>query len=222
MKMTLRTLLCALLIITGGVCAYSEVSACPNSSFALFKGARVEFPNCYNGIYLKGFGGLNLTREPRVHHTKYRTSYGYAIGGALGYQFDLLSVEGEFSYRHNTVDRLKVDLLDIHVTGDIEQLCGFGNILLNIPLTHCCAPYLGGGFGYRHFKPGVNFDEGSDTSLRNFVDTVNEWGVYQLIGGLNCAVSRLVSVQLEYRYLNGWSNAKCSNHTVDLGATLHF
>lgn len=218
MKMNLKTLLlCALLIVTGGVCFASEVSVNQGNSFVRFGN-----PTCNDGAYLRGFGGLNIAREPKWNHTKYKTSHGYVVGAALGYQFTFVSVEGEFSYRHNTVDRLKVNALDIDASGDVEQLCGFGNILFNVPITQCFTPYAGIGAGYRHINPGVNFDESSDTSIRNFIDTADEWGVYQLIGGLNFAVCQMINLQVEYRYVDGWSNTKCSNHSVDLGAAFRF
>lgn len=175
-----------------------------------------------NGIYIRGFGGLNSAQRPKWNGAKYSTSNGYVVGAALGYQLTCLALEGEFSYRHNTVNQLKVDLLDINISGDVQQFCGFGNLLVNIPIVYCLAPYAGAGVGYRHIKPGVNFDEGSDTSFRNFVDSADEWGVYQLIGGLHFAASRLMGLQLEYRYVDGWSNTRCRNHTVDLGISVHF
>ena len=221
MQMKLKTLICALLIGIGiHSFAYSNTAMWSNDLSAVYKDVRCE--HWYNGVYIKGFGGVNFARQPKWNHAQYRTGYGYTLGGALGCQLKLVSLEGEFSYRSNTVDHLKVDLLDIHVKGDIEQLCGFGNVLLNIPINNCFNPYAGIGVGYRHIKPGVNFDESSDTSLRKFVDSANDWGVYQLIGGFNFDLSRVVSIQLEYRYMDGWSNAKCSNHTADLGAVIHF
>ncbi|HEY4831383.1 MAG TPA: outer membrane beta-barrel protein [Waddliaceae bacterium] len=210
MKSILITLLCVLLIASGGTC----VAFCSDTGSA--------YLNNRAGVYLKGFGGLNLAHEPRWDHAKYRTSTGYVVGTALGYAFSLVSVEGEFSYRHNSIDRFTVDALDIHVDGDLEQWCGLGNVLLGIPITNCFAPYVGVGAGYRHSKPGVNFDESSDISFKTLVESSNEWGVYQAIGGLNFTLSRFVNLQLEYRYLDGFTDVRCSNHTVDLSAVIQF
>ena len=171
---------------------------------------------------MKGFGGLNIAHELKWNHTKYKSNYGYAVGATLGYQFNVVSLEGEFSYRRNTVNELKVDALNIDISGHIEQLCGFGNLMFNIPVTQYVIPYVGVGAGYRHFNPGVNFDESSDTSLRNFIDTADEWGVLQAIGGFNFALNPLVNMQIEYRYVDGWSNARCANQTVDLGVVIRF
>lgn len=171
---------------------------------------------------MKGFGGLNLVHDTHWHHAKYRTSVGYVVGAALGYKFGLVSVEGEFSYRHNHVDRLVVDALDLHVTGNIQQWCGFGNVFVDFPVTFCFAPYIGAGGGYRHAKPGINFDEASNPTVKGFIDSADQWGVYQVMAGLGFAVSRNASLQLEYRYMDGWSNLRCSNHTVDLSANFRF
>ena len=182
-------------------------------------------PECHSrhaGIYLKGFGGPNWAQTPTLNHAEYNTHLGYVLGGALGFHFDILSLEGECSYRRNSVNRLEVDALDIHVTGDIEQWCGFGNVLACIPLTKCFAPYVGAGLGYRHIKPGVNFDESTDTSFQNFIDSRDEWGVYQVIAGVNCLVYRCLSLQADYHYMDGWSNAKCRNHSACIAATFGF
>lgn len=218
MKMTFKTLICALLFVTGGTCfAYNEAVSYPNNSFV-----GVEYPTCHQGGYIKGFGGLNLARRPKWKHAQYKTCYGYVVGAALGYQFDIVSLEGEFSYRRNNVDQLKIDALSIDASGHIEQFCGMGNVLVNFPVTYCFVPYVGVGAGYRHFKPGVNFDERSDPTLRDFINSADEWGVFQLIGGFNFGVCQLVNLHLEYRYVDGWANAKCANHTVDVAAVLHF
>lgn len=201
MKKLILLLLCAVLVAQCETCfAYYGNNECEPCS----------------GVYLKGFGGLNMAQESRWSHVKYRTNTGFVLGGALGYKFDIFCLEGEFAYRHNTVDRLRIEDLNIHVTGDIEQWCGFGNALVNIPLHCALAPYVGVGFGYRHAKPGVNFDDSDDTSFRSFIDSVNEWGVYQAIAGLKLAVSRTANLRLEYRYVDGWSNINCSNHSADL------
>jgi opacity protein-like surface antigen len=178
--------------------------------------------NSKNGIYLTGFGGLNFLHKPIWKHTTYCTSSGYIVGGAIGYQFCPFRIEGEFSYRNNTVNRLVIDALDIDVSGDIEQLCGFANAYLDIPVSTYFKPYVGLGFGYRHTNPGINYDQRSDISLDSFIKSVDDWGVYQAIGGLNFVLARCVDVQLEYRYMDGLSKNDCRNHTVDLGAKVHF
>lgn len=211
MKSILMTLLCALVIASAGTC-----DAAPSNAVSFF------YRNDDTGIYLKGFGGANLTRHLRWDHTQYDTSTGYAVGGALGYKLSLLSVEGEFSYRHNSVDQLVIDTSNIQASGDIEQWCGFGNVLLDFPMSCCFAPYVGVGAGYRHIKPGVNIDESSVISFASLVKSAKEWGVYQVIGGLNFVVSQPLNLQLEYRYVDGWSGINCSNHTVDLSARIQF
>jgi opacity protein-like surface antigen len=208
MKSMIRNLLCAILIAKTAMCMASYSYSDPVTNDP--------------GIYLKGFGGANFLHNPNWHHTKYRTNAGYVVGGAVGCNFFPLSIEGEFSYRNNTINHLFVDALNINVKGNIEQWCGFGNALVKFPLSGSFVPYAGIGAGYRHTKPGVNFDESSDISIQNFIKTANEWGVYQLIGGFNFAISPSVGMQLEYRYVDGWSATHCSNHTIALGAAVQF
>jgi len=177
----------------------------------------------WNGIYLKGFGGFNAAVRPNWNGTKYRTnSGGYVVGGALGTNFSMLNIEGEFSYRNNQINRLRIDALDIDVSGQIEQWCGFGNALVDIPLCNSIKPYVGAGLGYRHLKPGVNFDESSDRSFDHFIETRDQWGVYQVIAGCKILPLRHFNVLAEYRYMNGWSNQRCSNHSACLAASMCF
>jgi opacity protein-like surface antigen len=178
--------------------------------------------NSCPGIYVRGFGGVNLIDHPRWHHTKWHTNVGYVVGGALGCQFKPLRIEGEFAYRCNDVNRVVIDALKIEVSGHVKQWCGFGNIFFEIPVTNFCLPYIGAGAGYRHTKPGVNFDERSDISFQNFIDSVDEWGVYQGIAGIKFATPSGFSMQIEYHYVDGWGHEKTRNHTVDLSAMLQF
>lgn len=205
MKAIMMMLVCSILIVRSGTCYASCNTAI-----------------CDPGIYLKGFGGLNVAHESRWRHANYRTSAGYAVGAALGYKFSLLSIEGEFSYRHNCIDRFDMEALDIHVRGELRQWCGLGNIILSVPVSYRLAPYIGIGAGYRHTKPGLDFDEEPGISLHDFVESAHEWGVYQAIAGLNLIASRFVHLQMEYRHLNGWSNVRCSNNTLDLSMVIRF
>lgn len=173
-------------------------------------------------IYVRGFGGLNLLHHTNWHHAKYRTNAGYVVGTAVGCRLRPLRIEGEFSYRSNDVSRLTIEALNVDVTGHLQQWCGFGNVLFEVPLKCCCLPYIGVGAGYRHIKPGVNFDERSDTSFQNFIDSANEWGIYQAMAGVNFTVSDMVNMQLGYCYVNGWTHDKCASHTLAVSAILQF
>lgn len=210
MKSFLMLVFCALMITQVGIC--NEIC---------YK----TMPDCINdqtGVYIKGFGGLNMAQTPTLGNAKYRTSAGYLAGAALGYKFGIVSAEGEFSYRRNSVDRLSVEAVNLHVSGDLEQYCGFGNVLVHIPITSNFQPYVGAGVGYRHFTPGVNFDDDADPTLQKFIDSRDEWGVFQGIAGLGYHVSSNISLQLDYRYVDGWSNTKCRNHSVALAANFGF
>jgi opacity protein-like surface antigen len=219
MKSKIKNLLCVMLMAKTTMCVASYSYSDP----VINAPAIYDMPVIQKtGVYLKGFGGANLLHNPNWHHTKYRTNTGYVIGGTVGLNFSPLSIEGEFSYRNNTINHLRIDAFNVDMKGTIEQWCGFGNVLLKLPLSQSLVPYAGAGAGYRHTKPGVNFDESSDLSFENFIKTANEWGVYQVIGGFNLALSPSVGMQLEYRYVDGCSATHCSNHTIALGASILF
>ena len=217
MKSLILTILSAVFIAGTGTCVAAYHTVEP-----VYLNSREPVYLNSHGIYVKGFGGVNLLHNPKWHHAKYRTNTGFVAGAALGYHFRPLKVEGEFSYRRNDVNRLTIEALNIDASGHIEQWCGLGNVLLEVPLGSCFAPYIGVGAGYRHSKPGVNFDERSDISVQSFIDSADEWGVYQAIAGFNFAVSNCIRVAVDYRYLDGWSRTDCQNHTVALNATFQF
>lgn len=201
-------LFCALLLTRIGTCTSTQVPG-------------PEYPNS-SGFYVKGFGGMNWAQTPTIRHTKYHTNEGYVLGAALGYHFCFFSLEGEFTYRHNTITRLTIPLFDIDASGDLRQYCGFVNGIFDIPVTLCFRPYIGGGIGYRHIKPGVNFDERSDVSVQDFIDSRDDWGVYQALAGFCVNVIPCIGLQLDYRYVDGWANHRCRNHSLCLGAKIGF
>lgn len=227
MKSIIMILLSALAIGQGGTCfaLYDNTRPMYDNAEPMYYGnARPIYVNNNTGIYLKGFGGLNLAVKPHWRHAKWDASAGYVAGGAVGCHIGFLSVEGEFSYRHNSINHLVVNGTPILASrsGNLDQWCGFGNILFDVPITHWFAPHIGAGVGYRHTKPGFNFDESSDRSFQNFANSANEWGVYQVIAGLNFTTCNLVKLGLDYRYMDGWSSNRCSNHSVNLNAILQF
>ena len=98
MKSLRLTILSAVLIAGTGTCV------------AAYHTVEPVYLNPDGGIYVKGFGGVNLLHNPKWHHTKYRTNTGFVAGAALGYHFCPLRVEG-VSYRRNDVNRLTIEAL---------------------------------------------------------------------------------------------------------------
>lgn len=202
MNKTALTLLVALLLIVISECVFGKTK---HASYC-------------DRLYIKGFSGLNATNGLKWDDGHYDCRAGIIAGGSIGYKFNLILLEGEFSYRNNSIDHITTDNIGFDLSGDLKQYCGFGNLLFNIPVTFRFSPYVGVGYGYRHLT--VNFKETFDAPPAR-INSIKESGAYQVIGGLDFVLYKRVSLQLEYRYLDSFRTT-CCNHNVDVGLTVHY
>jgi opacity protein-like surface antigen len=159
------------------------------------------------GAYVSWFVGMTVPQER--HADSYDGNYSYDdrvefdpgidLGGAGGYDFGYVRLEGEFSYKYADIDTVH-DTTSNATYHDIDGSMGvfaamfncFFDLHNNSPVT----PYLGGGIGVAtlylddtYYDHGKLYDSDDDTVF-----------AYQLGAGMEITISRYFSLDLGYRY----------------------
>jgi opacity protein-like surface antigen len=182
-------------------------------------------PFSFSNFYIDGFAGVNFINSRTDDNIHERYNVGYAVGGALGYSFSRhFRVEGEISYRRNTIDEFESDYY-LSASGHIEKLAFMGNVLLDIPLCKACLiPYLGIGLGGSWDKTRFTFEPictyGDCIYVFNSLSGTSWEFVCQGIAGLTFAVREKVCAAMEYRYLGG--PYLIGDHTLALNLKCYF
>lgn len=179
-------------------------------------GHAVDFTNWY----LRGLVGYNHLSIPSVPEASVEAGGGCVIGGAFGYRFSrTVRIEGELSYRNNSLDTLIIKGDGAHINvgldGEISSFTYMTNFFFDLPLNWPIIPYIGAGFGgYREWGNGnIPILNGTPNEVRL---KIRGGGVaYQVIAGLNVLHYERLDGGIEYHYLNSLTNQDGdSNHSV--------
>lgn len=161
------------------------------------------------GGYLAGFLGVNFPRDTDVSTYDYAFDERYdddvefdpgiAVGGAVGYDYGFLRLEGEISYRHaeiDTVTDVPSGVAYNGVDGDFGALAFMANAFFDLHNNSPITPYWGGGVGFAVLSAsdvtsaeGLLYEEGEDTVF-----------AYQAGAGVEIALNPFISLDLGYRY----------------------
>ena len=128
-----------------------------------------------------------------------RTSGGYSLIGAAGYDFSSFRVELEGSHRQSGVDEARGLGLSVEGDGDVSALSAMANVYFDPafqigPLQ----PYIGGGAGISRFRadevdavgiPGIDAVSASETGF-----------AYQFMAGVGWQLSEQATLTAGYRY----------------------
>jgi opacity protein-like surface antigen len=165
------------------------------------------------GPYVSGFAGVaipyNTTATSNNSGINDRINFdpGVNIGGTGGYDFGFLRVEGELSYKHGeirSVDARATNISYGDVDGRIGALAMMGNIFLDLRNPGPITPYFGGGLGFAalHQSDTYGTDFSAPRGNRPLIYPSDDDAVfaYQVGGGLEIALSRMLSLDLSYRY----------------------
>jgi opacity protein-like surface antigen len=152
------------------------------------------------GPYVSGQVGATsvLDADNTAFGDTIETSYdlGFNVGAAGGYDFGLLRVEGEITYRQNDVDELGVPGTgSVGGDGDISAFSlmanGFWDIETGSPVT----PYLGAGIGVALVS--MNDVGALGLTLADDDDTVF---AYQFAAGVAFDLNPSMALDLGYRF----------------------
>lgn len=177
-----------------------------------------------NGIYFRAFGGVASQEESRVNGTNVgdgnlEIDLAAGLGGAIGYRWSNLRLEGFGAWRHHDVDVFEaiqlvtinestgatvtinnVDRFRGRVSGDTTTIVGMVNGIVDIDFALPVVPYVGVGLGaayvtlrdVRGSAGGIPFTLASDSDMVL---------AYQALGGVAYPITDQIIVEMEYRFL---------------------
>jgi opacity protein-like surface antigen len=156
------------------------------------------------GLYVSGNIGFAMLSDSDITDstlpgatitTEYDT--GWALGGALGYDFNRFRVEGEISYQKNDVDKIGAMGVSFDASGDVSSLVFLINGYFDFVNDSGFTPYISAGLGYAKVEfndlkvPAISsLSAGDDDSVF----------AYQVGLGVGYAVTEQVTIDVKYRY----------------------
>lgn len=123
------------------------------------------------GFYVSVFGGPNWVNQNNHRNVRVDFKTGFLVGGSIGYQMcNNISVEGEFTYRQNRIDRVKYhhrpnqndlsQLSNFRRHRDLESYSVMANVRYDWALECMCfVPYIRAGIGYGNTRFSTRHDE---------------------------------------------------------------
>lgn len=201
-------------------------------------------PGGYASIFLGG----NMLDDTDVTTDEYYDSVitfndriesnpGVYVGGTAGYDFGLIRLEGELSYRWNEMDSIKDRETGVKyggVEGDIGVFACMANAFLDMHNSSPVTPYLGGGIGLATIYISDTYGTDSDGFRRTLYSEDDESVfAYQAGAGLDIALNRQTSIDIGYRYFetekasftSDWYQSKdfkLQSHSVAVGFRFNF
>ncbi len=177
-----------------------------------------------NGVYFRAFGGIAFQEESRINGTNVtdgnlEIDLAAGLGGAIGYRWGKLRLEGFGAWRHHDVDSFDavqlvtvdestgatVTLNDIdrfrsRVGGDTTTIVGMVNGIVDIDFALPVVPFIGAGLGAAYVTlRDVRGSVGNvPFALADDSDMVL---AYQALGGVAYPITDQIIVELEYRFL---------------------
>jgi len=220
--------------------ALAGLAAAPAASFAL---------PARPGAYMSVFVGASAPQDTSItisefnpvttKNTRAQFDPGLNIGGTAGYDFGLLRLEGEMSYKNGEITSVTEQTFGtryVNVDGRLGAFTMMMNGFLDLHNESPVTPYFGGGMGVGFLKlsstRGVDANSGklNDHIFSSDDDTVF---AYQAGAGLEVALNRRLSLDLGYRYFGtsranfgkDWPNSttlNLSSHNAAVGLRIKF
>jgi len=192
--------------------------ACGPLAFALAGTASAQ-----QGIYVSGNLGISIVGDQTVSGVdegegpwsdETSLDTGFAIHGAVGYNFDIARAEFEIGYSTNDYDTLdSQDYGQEDLDGDLTATTFMANAYYDFKNSSAFQPYVGAGIGLAIID--INDLKGSswdaDEPAVNVDDTVF---AYQIMVGVAYVINPNISIDLSYRYL-GTSDPEMTDQDGD-------
>jgi opacity protein-like surface antigen len=160
------------------------------------------------GPYVSGFAGITIPNDTTTSasaaavplNDRIEFDPSAYVGGTAGFDFGFLRLEGELSYKHGEIatvnDRINgASFRD--VDGRIGVLAMMGNAFVDLHNRGPITPYFGGGLGFAALHQSDTFAASGPQLYQSDTDAVF---AYQVGGGLELALNRMLSLDLGYRY----------------------
>lgn len=175
------------------------------------------------GPYVAGFLGVSLPMDMDVTSTQYgpgartfndRVEFDPGIqgGGSGGFDFGFLRIEGELAYKSGEMSSITEKISNVKyasVDGRVGVYSMMFNAFLDLRNPSPVTPYIGGGVGFATLYLSDTFGTDTNTGYRLRLYDSDEETVfaYQAGAGLEIALTRMLSLDLGYRYF-GTAKAK--------------
>jgi len=163
------------------------------------------------GGYASLFLGVSLLDDTDVTSYLYNTGEtiperiefdpGVYVGGTAGYDFGIIRLEGELSYRYNEMDSITNRDFGVKyagVDGDVGIFAMMANAFVDFHNDSPITPYLGGGIGVAT----VYLSDTDGDGLLIYAEDDDSVFAYQVGGGLDIALNRQTSLDIGYRYFS--------------------
>lgn len=157
------------------------------------------------GLYIRGYGGATFVPEmswlvPTFAEIKTEQDVGYAIGGAIGYDFGHPRFEFDLGYQDNGFDQIEFAGLTDDLGGNLEAATFMVNAFYDFEelAEYSFVPYVGVGAGIGEFTL-----EGDEDVLQSVLvrrgdnSTAFTW---QVGGGIAYLLNKSVSLDVAYRF----------------------
>lgn len=162
------------------------------------------------GPYFSGFIGVNQTDDATlettdflfndVQHFDLEFDPGIYVGGTGGYDFGVVRLEGELSYRDAEIKTISDAVGNRYRVGDrnLGTLAVMFNCFLDLENASPLTPYLGAGVGFATLTlyDDVLDNNGDPIYYEDSATT----GAFQVGAGLEIALNPRFSIDLGYRY----------------------
>ncbi|MBE0557940.1 MAG: porin family protein, partial [Proteobacteria bacterium] len=142
---------------------------------------------------------------------------GINIGGAGGFDFGFLRLEGELSYKNGEMSKITEQISGTriaNVDGRLGALAMMFNAFFDLHNATRVTPYIGGGVGFAtlHVSNTYGTDTTSGNRSRLYRSDDDTVFAYQAGAGLEVALTNMFSLDLGYRYF-GTAKGKFNNHS---------
>ena len=179
------------------------------------------------GAYMSGFLGVSLPVDLDLTSTQYgpgAQTYNDSvefdpsinIGGSGGFDFGYFRIEGELSYKNgdmSTVTEKTSQTRYANVDGSVGAIAFLCNLFLDLRNNSPVTPYIGGGAGFSTLFLSNTYGTDTTTGYRTKLYMSDDATVfaYQVGAGLEITLTRMLSLDIGYRYF-GTSKAKFNNN----------
>jgi opacity protein-like surface antigen len=201
------------------------------------------------GPYVSGFFGVSVPTNTDVTSTTFgpgattfndRVEFNPSIniGGAGGFDFGYLRMEGELSYKNGEMSKITEQISGTriaNVDGRLGALAMMFNAFLDLHNDTRVTPYFGGGVGFASLHLSDTFGTETTTGSRSRLYRSDDDTVfaYQAGAGLEIALTKMLSLDLGYRYFGttkakfdkNWSTTtelKLESHNASVGLRIKF
>ncbi len=175
--------------------------------------------------YVSVFAGVSIPENTNVTTNDFNNNTtfndrvafdtGVYAGGTAGFDFGLLRLEGELSYRHSNIKSI-TDQSDgfqfQNVDGNLGALTFMANAFVDLHNPSPITPYFGGGAGFAVLNLSDTF-AGAPTQGLLYPGGSQTVFAYQVGAGLEMALNRFFSLDIGYRYF-GTDNAKFESNSI--------